>query len=137
MSAKPLPFFFIGKETTEKRKRLFVEKKLPKLVEALGKPDTQSIWYSRDHIAGLLEEIDHAKGDGLRLQFGSYEDGHEFAGQLCLVMNVTRDRKNITLEDEPDYKERSKAEKSFDPDAKVTPKDFNFGSPCPPKCDGQ
>jgi hypothetical protein len=136
MATKPLPFFFIGKETTEKRKKKFIETKHDKLSNALRKEDTKSIWYSRDHISKLLEEIDHANGDGLRLYFGAYEDGHEFAGQLCLVMNVTRGSRDVILEKEADFPERSKSEKSFDPNAKLISKDFNFGSPCPPRCDG-
>lgn len=111
--------------------------KYPTLSERLGKDDTKSIWYSRDHVVKLLEEIDHANGDGLRLHFGAYEDGHEFAsGQLCLVMNVTRGKKDVILEEEADFPDRSKSEKGFDPNAKVISKDFNFGSPCPPRCDG-
>lgn len=111
--------------------------------QALGKPDTLSVWYSKEHIIKLLEEIDHAGGDGLRVYFGMYENAHQFAGQTCLLMNVTRAaeingqpiHEKVILENEQDFASRSALERdfSFDP----SERDFNFGSPCPPICDGE
>ncbi|CAM1339207.1 hypothetical protein [Tenacibaculum aestuarii] len=143
-SLKKLPFFFIGKRVTEERKENFKQQKYPVLCKQLGKKDTQSVWYSREHISKLLEEIDHAGGDGIRLHFGAYEKEHPFEGQLCLVMNVTRvkkegefqKRENIFLEEELDFEERSKSDRSTsDSDSNVIKRDFNFGSPCPPRCE--
>lgn len=141
-SPKKLPFFFIGKSTTDKRKENFKKQKYPVLCNQLRKNDTLSIWYSREHISKLLEEIDNVNGDGIRLHFGAYESGHEFEGQLCLVMNVTRVntnknsqiREDINLEDEPDFKERSQFNRVFDQKNEPIFRDFNFGSPCPPRC---
>jgi len=140
-SPKKLPFFFIGKKVTEERKENFKKEKYPTLCKELGKDDTQSIWYTREHISKLLEEIDHAGGDGISLHFGAYEKGHSFEGQLCLVMNVTRvkkqgeleKRENLFLEDEPDFGERSNSSRSNN-DSNIIERDFNFGSPCPPRC---
>ena len=142
-SSKKLPFFFVGKSITDLRKERFKQEKHPILSSQLGKEETLNIWYTREHIVKLLEEIDHASGDGIRLHFGAYEAGHEFEGQLCLVMNVTKtltkenfsERKDIILEDQPDFIERSKTDRNleFSQSSKVK-RDFNFGSPCPPRC---
>lgn len=143
---KKLPFFFIGKKVTEQRKENFKKLKYPVLCKQLGKEDTQSVWYTREHILKLLEEIDHVEGDGIRLHFGAYEKGHPFEGQMCLVMNVTRTkqqgklqkRENIFIEDECDFEERSKSDRSFnDSEPSKIKRDFNFGSPCPPRCEGE
>lgn len=144
---KPLPAFFVGKAVTNARKQEFMTRKYPLLNAELKKEDTRSIWYSRDHIAKLLEEIDSAKGSGIRIYFGAYEKGHDFEGQLCLVMNSTREKSdgvttsqvNVYLEDEPDFAERSTTQRSvvFESGSGTKSiKDFNFGSPCPPRCNG-
>ncbi len=138
---KPLPWFFAGEAVALERTDLFKNNKLNVLTNALGKPDTQSIWYSREHIAKLLEEIDHAGGDGLRIYFGMYEASHpNFSGQLCLMMSATRAvqqgeniiHQKVILENEPDFINRS----SLPRDISFTgERGFNFGSPCPPICD--
>jgi hypothetical protein len=141
-SSSPLPFFFIGKEVTNRRKAKFIREKYPAINAAFGKEDTRSIWYSREHIAKLLEEIDLSGGDGLRVYFGAYEDDHEFAGQLCLVFNATREKNengisshvDVQIEDEPNYSERLTLTRAFDPEKLQATKDYNFGSPCPPRC---
>lgn len=143
---KPLPFFFVGKDVTRGRVNNYLTCKHNLLSTGLGKPDTKSIWYSKEHIVKLLEEIEYAEGDGIRIQFGMYEEGHEFAGQLCLVMNTTRENRvnnivrhtNVVLENEPDYEERSSRPRDiilFPGDGFSIPRDFNYGSPCPPRCD--
>jgi hypothetical protein len=134
----PLPFFFISQDLVDQRVSAFISQKNNLLSDALGKPDTQSIWYSRDHIAGLLTEIDHASGDGLRVYLGMYESGHQYEGQLCLVMNATRPpvsgsgHQDVILENEPDFVARSGTEKGADG---LWEKGYNLGSPCPPICD--
>ena len=88
---KPLPWFFIGEKLTNDRIELFMNNKNNLLSQSLGKQDTYSVWYTREHIAMLLDEIDHAGGDGLRVFFGMYEKDHpNFPGQTCLLMAVTR-----------------------------------------------
>jgi hypothetical protein len=143
-SNKPLPFFFVGQTLVNQRSADFISQKNNLLSEALGKPDTRTIWYSREHIAGLLDEIDHAGGDGLRVAFGMYEPGHQFEGQLCLVMNPTRAvpegdavlHQVVILENEPDFAARSAVEKSgLFGGLLGKKKGFNLGSPCPPICD--
>lgn len=148
ISCKPLPFFFVGKDITKTRKHNYLNQKHGLLSEALGKPDTISIWYSKEHITKLLEEIEHANGDGLRIYLGMYEPSHQFAGQLCLVMNATREKiagecvehVNVVLENEPDFEDRSAQARNgviFQGENVLFSiiKDFNFGSPCPPRCD--
>jgi hypothetical protein len=142
---KPLPPIFISQETVDKRKALFSAKKLPLLAGDLGRPDTQSIWYTREHVASLLAEIDYYGGDGLRIFFGAYEEGHQYEGQLCLVMNPTRavgtgsaSHKEVVAENEPDFAARSSQARDFQfsEDLDDTyPKGYNYGSPCPPLCD--
>lgn len=145
-STKPLPFFFIGKQLSRDRISTYQGQKLPLLTTAIGKPDTQSIWYAKEHLEKLLEEITYAGGDGLCMSFGTYESTHEYAGQTCLVMNATRAEeqngitvhRTVELEDEPDFEQRSALPRDLilfpgeDEDGK---KDFNYGSPCPPRCD--
>lgn len=144
-TAKPLPPFFVGKAVTDARKAIFKEQKAPELKAKLGREDTKSVWYSKEHIASLLDEITHANGDGLRIYFGAYEDTHLYAGQTCLLMNCTQPRVNngvvthtdVYLEDADDFAERSGLERGIRGDAEQVrrPRDFNFGSPCPPRCE--
>ncbi len=54
------------------------------------KEDTKSIWYSKEHIEILLEEIRVWKADGLRIYLGEYEEAAIAPGQLCLLMVLTR-----------------------------------------------
>jgi hypothetical protein len=145
---KPLPWFFIGKEASSQRVTNFQKQKLPLLTESLGKPDTQSIWYSKEHISSLLEEINHLGGDGLRIYFGAYDTSHEtFGGQLCLIMAATKElkigekisHKDVSIENESDFVERSTLSRDFNissnDNSAATSKDFNYGSPCPPLCE--
>ncbi len=138
---KPLPWFFIGEQLTNDRIELFMNNKHNLLSQSLGKQDTHSIWYTRDHIAMLLDEIDHAGGDGLRVYFGMYEAGHsDFPGQTCLLMAITRAaqrgdktiHERVSLEHESDFPQRSSLPRDFN---QPTGRDFNFGSPCPSLCD--
>jgi hypothetical protein len=140
---KSLPFFFIGKDTSVIRIDNYLMQKHPLLSSAIGKPDTKSIWYSKEHIQKLLEEIELAGGDGMRIYLGMYEATHEYAGQTCLLINSTREkiigdliyREDVILENEADYSQRSASTKDvFQPNNGLV-KDFNYGSPCPPRCD--
>lgn len=134
-SGKPLPPFFIGKKLSNIRKEIYIRRKYPLLCKELDREDTRSIWYSKEHIEQLLEEIRHVNGNGMWFHFAAYEQGHQFDGQLCIVMNSTRSdsdgrRSTVYIEDEPDFEDRRQAT----PD-KGTLTDLNFGSPCPPRCD--
>lgn len=146
-TARPLPLFYIGKQATDQRIAKYFNEKHGLLSAALGKPDTKSIWYSREHFARLLEEIDLAGGDGICIHFGVYEDTHEYAGQLCLLFNSTRERivgssvthTSVILENEPDYPIRSALPRDVftfpgDNPTEQDIRDFNFGHPCPPRC---
>ncbi len=147
---KPLPWFWIGREVSSQRVNNFVNNKYQLLSDELEKPDTRSIWYSKDHIAGLLDEIEHAGGDGLRIYFGAYDMAQEsVGGQMCLVMTPTREfkegnlilHKNVVLEKEPDFYLRSTNSREMilpasNDDSLPMEKQFNYGSPCPPLCEG-
>lgn len=146
-TVKPLPFFYVGLQATTNRITRFQNQKHNLLSQALGKPDTKSIWYSKEHFVKLLEEIEFAGGDGIRIQFGMYEEGHQFEGQLCLLFNTTREKQtgntithsNVVLEEESNYPERSSVAREiilFPGDGSLEDvKDFNLGLPCPPRCD--
>lgn len=141
MPVKPLPFFFVGTNVTNERVNAFLSTKHNLLSSAIGKQDTKAVWYSREHIEGLLDEMNHANADGLRIYFGAYSNEHEtLSNQLCLLMVMTRLNQqtdahaDISIEDEPDFAERSTAERGF---GDQTEKDFNVGSPCPPICSYQ
>ncbi|MVT11044.1 hypothetical protein [Chitinophaga tropicalis] len=147
VTTKPLPFFYVGKKLSADRITRFQKQKHNLLSQALGKPDTRSIWYSKEHFVKLLEEIEFAGGDGIRIHFGMYEEGHQFAGQLCLLFTSTREKmvgnavthSNVILEHEANYAERASLEREvilFPGDGSVEDiKDFNLGLPCPPRCD--
>lgn len=147
VSTKPLPFFYVGQQLTNDRVTSYKNEKHNLLSNALGKPDTKSVWYSKDHFTKLVEEIEYAGGDGIRIQLGMYEAEHEFAGQLCLLFNVTRENMigeivghtNVVLENELDFSERSSLPREIIVFPGDSPngddRDFNMGSPCPPRCD--
>lgn len=137
-SVKPLPFFYVGREETQKRITAFLKMKHKLQSESIGKPDTKSIWYSAEHIEGLLNEMKDANADGLRIYFGSYgEEYGELKNQTCLLMVMTRlneetgSHSDFDIEDEPNFSQRSSVERGFEiPSEKY----FNVGSPCPPIC---
>jgi hypothetical protein len=147
VTVKPLPFFYVGQAITNNRISQYKANKQSVLSQALGKPDTCSVWYSKEHFVKLLEEIEFAGGDGIRISFGMYEDGHQYAGQTCLLFNTTRHTEvgdtishtNVVLEEEPDYPERAAQERDiliFPSDNPII-RDFNLGVPCPPFCPTQ
>lgn len=130
--AQALPFFFVGQKTTKARVERYVKAKHSLLSKDLGKADTKSIWYTKEHISFLMEEMKKADADGLRIYFGAYGKEENYSGQTCLLMVMTRSGKegchvDITIEDEPDFQARSVE--------KDTKRDFNVGNPCPPMCD--
>lgn len=129
--ANPLPFFFVGKAITNERILRFKNTKHKLLSDAIGKTDTKAVWYTKEHISHLLEEMNKVDADGLRIYFGSYGEKEQFGGQLCLLMVMTKaegnSHKDITIEDSNDFKARSIDD--------MQSRDFNVGSPCPPICD--
>jgi hypothetical protein len=133
-AARPLPFFYVGKKLTRERIGRYAKNKHILLSEKLGKPDTKSVWYTKEHITQLLEEMNHAGADGLRIHLGEYGENDTYSGQSCLLMVMTKPGTqngghiDITIEEAADFNARS-----FD---NTTPRDFNVGSPCPPICDG-
>lgn len=130
--AQALPFFFVGKTTTKARIARYAETKHPVLSREMNKPDTKSIWYTKEHISFLLDEMNNADADGLRIYFGAYGEQENYSGQTCLLMVMTKPGEqtghiDISVEDEPDFQARS-----VDGSGR---RDFNVGNPCPPMCD--
>jgi hypothetical protein len=131
-AARPLPYFYVGTTITNDRVARFSNNKHALLSEQLGKPDTKSVWYTKEHIAQLLSEMEHADAGGLRIYLGEYGEEENYSGQLCLLMVMTKDEENsgvqldITIEDAADFQARSIDNKKS--------RDFNVGSPCPPIC---
>lgn len=151
-TAIPLPEIFIGTEKVNQRINLYMQNKRPLLNHALSeggtaREDTKSIWYSKEHLETLLNEINIMEGDGIRIYFGAYESNNDIApDQLCLLMMVTRpgeavgSHKDIIYENEPGFTNRkeattrSKAYYGGHLNTEGRPKPFNYGAPCPPIC---
>lgn len=146
--AKPLPDIFIGTEKVHTMVEKYQAEKYPLLqaaqaVKGVGRNETKSVWYSKEHVQTLLSEMDLMNANGMRVYFGSYEENHPFApGQQCLLMMLTRQSANgsnedIIYESEPGFDERKNAgvnTRSTNTNEQATPKPFNYGSPCPPIC---
>lgn len=146
--AKPLPDIFIGTEKVQIMVEKYQTEKYPLLQAAqtakgIGRNETKSVWYTKEHIQTLLSEMDLMNANGMRVYFGAYEENHPLApGQQCLLMVLTRQSSNggnedIIYETEPGFEERNNASansRSVNPSEQETPKPFNYGSPCPPIC---
>jgi hypothetical protein len=148
---QPLPAIFVGKDKINTRVKLYQQNKHPLLSEALSnggvpRQDTKSIWYSREHVETWLNEMNQMDASGIRIYFGAYEAEAELAaGQLCLLMVLTRagananSHKDIILENEPDFEGRLQLAQSRAIETETglpagTPREYNYGSPCPPIC---
>jgi hypothetical protein len=148
-SAVPLPPIFVPKEMISDRVNRFLQTKHNVLSDQLtgtgpSRMDTRSIWYSKEHVQTWLDEINLMGADGMRVYFGAYGPENEDAeGQLCLLMVLTKSdnglHKDIILEDEaPERMQETRKLRSIlteDGDkGKKKPKEYNYGSPCPPIC---
>lgn len=135
--ATPLFESFVGKAVTNERVKRFMQTKHGLLSNALGKPETKAIWFSRDHVANWLFEIDKAGADGMRIYFGAYGENDAYPGQLCLQMVLTTahpvpgGHQDISIENAADFTARSIDNTSII----GKNRDLNTGSPCPPICD--
>jgi hypothetical protein len=148
-SNTPLPEIFVGKAVVTARVKNFLTVKYPKLNETLNGKDTRAVWYSREHLETILDEMRMLSADGLRVYFGAYEDTHKSApGQVCLLLVPTRASANdghadVIIEDESGFAERvnlgEQSKGIFDntnlPSTETEEeqsKGFNYGHPCPP-----
>lgn len=142
---QPLPDILVDQSVINDRVRNFQTNKYPILDAALKEinshlQETKSIWYSRAHIESILAEMDITGADGVRVYFGAYGQSEAFApGQLCLMMVLTRSgtlgagQTDIVYENEADYVDRINLSRSRSIE-NGQPKQFNYGSPCPPIC---
>ena len=151
IQATPLPAIFVGREVIKDRVTRYQREKQPLLTRALHEQgiysqETKSIWYSREHVETWLKEMDLMDADGMRIYLGAYgkEEGRP-EGQLCLLMVLTRadeepeSHNDIILEEEPGFEERKASVKSRAVTDDIfsgngLPKEYNYGSPCPPIC---
>lgn len=147
--APPLPEIFVGKDIVNARVKLYLQNKHPLLSQELskdgvGRLDTRNVWYSKEYLQTLMNEMVYLNADGVRIYFGAYgnEEGRP-EGQLCLLMVLTRPsstgHKDIVLEDEPDFEARKNQilSRSFNGGLNLNdevPREYNYGSPCPPIC---
>jgi hypothetical protein len=125
--------FFLSKELIQERVMRFQREKLPLLSNAIGRADTESIWYSVEFLKELLQELYRLNAAGLRIYLGAYEaESSETEGQTCLLMVPTRINEkgkieDVIAEEEPDFVHRLEA--TFSPGRKLF---RNGGIPCPP-----
>jgi tetratricopeptide (TPR) repeat protein len=104
-----------GEATVQKSINSYVLSKHKLLSKAIGKPDTQAIWYSVSFLFHLYDEMTYLNADGVRLYFCAYEKNHvSYSLQTCLMMVPTRpepkeqiEHVNVMLEGEPDFVDRS------------------------------
>jgi tetratricopeptide (TPR) repeat protein len=110
-----------GEATVQKSINSYVQSKHKLLSRAIGKPDTQAIWYSVSFLFHLYDEMTYLNADGVRFYFGAYEESHAaYSLQTCLMMVPTRrppddlskhtvklEHVNVMLEGEPDFIDRS------------------------------
>lgn len=146
-SFQPLPDIFVSKSTINDRVTNYQSVKYPLLDAALKsinshRQETKSIWYTKAHIESIVAEMDLTGADGVRIYFGAYGESESPApGQLCLMMVLTRSgelgsgQTDIIYENETDFEDRSNAgSRSRTAGETEEPRQFNYGSPCPPIC---
>ena len=154
---RKLPYFFIGSELAERRIQDYRKNKYPVLCSQMKnsrKEDTRSIWYEKEHLELVMQEIEAYGGNGVRISFGTYEESHLYAGQTCLIFHITKapadnspyDYEVIHLEEALNHGERviatalaKQAEETAGGETAGDPltdlEDLNYGHPCPPRCD--
>jgi hypothetical protein len=106
---------FLGKERISHMIRVFLTLKQPLINAEIGKEDTRWIWYSKEYLEAIYEEINYLNGNGLRIYLGRFEEDHpEYAQQTCLIWIPTRQNEHsgykysddVIIEDLPDFPER-------------------------------
>lgn len=130
-NAKPLPGIFISKDVVNQRVKNYVNNKLPLLSNAIGKPDTQSGWYSLEQFEELMREMYHLNADGLRIYFGAYGSNDPlYPDQLTFMFvptyldSETGNHTDIMIDDLPDFSKRAALLDSS--------KNYDTASLCPP-----
>jgi hypothetical protein len=102
---------FIGKDIANERIKRFLAKGSLKST-SIDHDNTRSIWYSKEFIESIMQEIERYGFDGLRFYFGTYEEEHpDYPNQNCLVIVPTRfieedTHEDIILEDQADFAAR-------------------------------
>lgn len=137
---RPLAKFFVGREVMNERIKRYLSGKHQLLSdnitarEIANVGETKSVWYDKEYLNTLMQEIEDYGGDGLRIYFGEYENINSptvCPGQLCLLIVPTRlnettgKHTDLILEEESDF------------DARLALRDeeemgFNIAAPNPP-----
>jgi hypothetical protein len=146
-NVKPLPTTFIYKEVVAERIKNYREKKLPLLSNAIGKPDTESGWYSLSQFEELMREMYYQHADGLRIYFGAHgSDDPLYPDQLTVIFvptfynPETNSHEDIVIEQSDSFDTRAAAyeaammTKGVNQD--VT-KNIDTLTLCPPLCKDQ
>jgi hypothetical protein len=159
LPARPLPEFFVGKVKSNELIANFMKKKYAALKGTLpsDRGETESIWYSIEHIEKLYKELIYLNADGLRIYMGAYgegctdkDTGLDYSNQICLVMLPTYTNpengkhKDLIQEHTEQFRSRNGSDIFVDGEGKILPqpeggipRGFNQGKPCPPLCNGQ
>ncbi len=137
-NVKPLPSTFIYQDVVAQRIKNYREKKLPLLSNAMGKPDTESGWYSLEQFEELMREMYYQHADGLRIYFGAHSsDDHLYPDQLTVIFvptfynSETDNHEDIVIEQSEAYATRAV---TFEKDVK---KNIDTLTLCPPLCKNQ
>jgi hypothetical protein len=114
----PLPLSFIGHAAARERILQYQNNKAPLLSNAIGKPDTLSVWYSYEEMKTVFREMKYLAANGLRIYLAAYPpEDTEHAGQTCLVMIPTRLEAekiaDVIMENEPGFAERFAARENL------------------------
>jgi transcription initiation factor IIF auxiliary subunit len=153
MRNKAFPSSFLSKEIIRQRIELYLKNKHALLSNQMQannpqKEETKWVWYSKEQIQTLLDEMTNYEGDGVRIYFGEKavddKDGYnenrnmsEEIGQLCLIMVLTKSgthsdsHVNIIFEEMADFEYRlglTTEENTHMSRARQ----LDFGSYCPP-----
>lgn len=148
---QPIPEYFVGRETVNRRVKKFMAGKRQLLTNdmnanGLSSEESKHVWYPKEYIEVLVDELQHYGGNGVRIYFGEYEnDIMEAApGQLGLLLVLTREEDDgkihdILFEEQEDYSLRIGNFKSKGIDLSQSyvngkPREFNAMLPCPPLC---
>jgi hypothetical protein len=139
-NVKPLPSIFVYKEVVNERVHNFRNNKLPLLSDAIGKPDTQSGWYSLQQFEELMREMYYLHADGVRFYFGAHSSNDPlYPDQLTFVLvptywdASTECHKDIVVEEMPDFETRNAIETSAAKHSEDV-KNYDTISLCPPRC---
>lgn len=135
----PKPKSLIPKDQCEIQIKRYRYEKWGLLSGSINKDETKCIWYSKDQIRELWEEmayqetIESKKVTGVRVYLATFPNNHlEYPDQINLVFVLTKldedgNNADFFIEEQTGYQSR--------PDPTVSGINLDHGIPCPPDCD--